>query len=220
MRCTLQSLHRGHPPTFLQIVFKVRSQDTPTLASPRFRSALTLFKAWRQLLKQLITYFREVQTSYEHRSKALMKVSNVIGNIQHPSVFVTDGGLAEATRILNDYHKHSLTEANKSRDIEQDVIAALSGLRSDLGQKIKEIKSLSGDFKNTVEKEKEGTRKAIAAYQESLQHVNHDAGDEKGRNDPFIVRLGVERMVEKQIDEENYLHRVSLHRWAVLLLLC
>lgn len=142
-----------------------------------------------------------------------MKVSNVISNTSHPSVFITDGGLADATRILSDYHKHSLAEANKSRDIEADVIAALTGLRSDLGQKIKEIKSLSGDFKNTVDREKEGTRKAIDALAEALQHVDHDAGDEKGRHDPFIVRLGVERQIERQIDEENYLHRVSGARY-------
>lgn len=137
-----------------------------------------------------------------------MKVSNVVSNTQMPTVFMSDGGLSEATRILNDYHKHALTEANKARDIEQDVIGALNGLRADLGAKIKEIKNLHGDFKNSVEKEKEGTKKAIVAYQDSLQHYEHADGLDKGRADPFIVRLNVDRMVEKQIDEENYLHRV------------
>ena len=122
-------------------------------------------------------------------------------------MFITDGGLADATRVLNDYHKHSLTEAKKSNDIEADVIGALGGLRSDLAQKIKEIKSLSGDFKNNVEREKEGTRKALTIYVDALQHANHG---EAGKMDPFIARLGVDRQLEKQIDEENYLHRVCL----------
>jgi hypothetical protein len=169
---------------------------------------LTRPAAWRTLLKSLITYFREIQSSYETRSKALLKVSNVLSNFTHPSVFITDGGLADAARILGDYHKHSVAESNKSRDIEQDVIAALTGLRSDLATKIKEIKSLNGDFKNSVDKEKDATRKAVDALAEALQHADH--GD-SNKTDPFIVRLGVDRMVEKQIDEENYLHRAYLN---------
>ncbi|KAG9948798.1 hypothetical protein KCU85_g4685, partial [Aureobasidium melanogenum] len=179
----------------------------PTHGSPTDILA-NRFQAWRTLLKSLITYFREIQSSYESRSKALIKVSNVLANSEHPTVFITDGGLADASRILGDYHKHSVAESNKSRDIEQDVIAALTGLRSDLGQKIKEIKSLNGDFKNSVDKEKEATRRSVDALAEALQHADH--GD-SSKTDPFIVRLGVDRNVEKQIDEENYLHRAYLN---------
>ncbi|KAH0382010.1 hypothetical protein KCU92_g6647, partial [Aureobasidium melanogenum] len=179
----------------------------PTHGSPTDILA-NRFQAWRTLLKSLITYFREIQSSYESRSKALIKVSNVLANSEHPTVFITDGGLADASRILGDYHKHSVAESNKSRDIEQDVVAALTGLRSDLGQKIKEIKSLNGDFKNSVDKEKETTRRAVDALAEALQHADH--GD-ASKSDPFIVRLGVDRSVEKQIDEENYLHRAYLN---------
>jgi hypothetical protein len=84
----------------------------------------------------------------------------------------------------------------------------LSGLRADLAQKIKEIKSLSGDFKNNVEKEKENTRKCVTALEEALAVVDSDPSAIAGKGDPYVVRLGVERQVERQIDEENYLHRV------------
>ena len=181
----------------------IPTQGTPT------EVLANRFQAWRQLLKSLIAYFREIQASYETRAKAISKVQHVIQGIQNPSVFVSDRGLGEATRILDDYHKHSLSEANKSREIENDVIGALSGLRSDLGQKIKEIKGLSGDFKNSVPKEQEATRREVDKLQEVLQHADHEDGSATGKNDPFVVRLGVDRAVEKQIDEENYLHRVS-----------
>lgn len=127
-------------------------------------------------------------------------------NMQTPGVFLADGGLLDANRVLSDYHRHSLVEANKSKDIEADVIQALSGLRSDLAQKIKEIKSLNGDFKNTVDKEKDSTKKAMSAYAEAL----HDAEHGDAKTDPFLVKLGVDRAIEKQIDEENYLHRVRI----------
>ena len=82
-------------------------------------------------------------------------------------------------------------------------------MRRKIKDKIKEIKSLSGDFKNNVEKEKEGTRKAVAALEEALAVVDSDPSAIAGKGDPYVVRLGVERQVERQIDEENYLHRVS-----------
>lgn len=164
--------------------------------------------AWRKLLKDLITYFREIQTSYEHRSRALLKVSNVLNNTTTPPVFLTEGGLDDATRSLRAYHKLSVAEANKTKDIENDVITQLSGLRSDLSQKIKEIKSLSGDFKNSVDRERDNTRKAVSSLHDALAIAETDPSAANGKNDPFIVRLSVEKQVEKQIEEENYLHRV------------
>lgn len=84
----------------------------------------------------------------------------------------------------------------------------LTGLRSDLSQKIKEIKNLSGDFKNSVDKETENTRKAVRSLQEALGLVDIDSSATSGKGDPYIIKLGVERQIDRQIDEENYLHKV------------
>ncbi|KAF7912399.1 uncharacterized protein EAF01_001420 [Botrytis porri] len=169
------------------------------------------FQAWRKVLKDLIVYFKEIQSQYEHRSKSLLKVSNVINNTTAPAVFLPTGGIDDALQILRNYHKSAIAEANKSRDIEQDVILALTGLRSDLQQKIKEIKGLSGDFKNSVEKEMEATRKAVAALQDGLGQSDIDPSQMTGKHDPYLLRLAVDRQVEKQIDEENYLHQAYLN---------
>lgn len=166
------------------------------------------FQAWRQLLKSLIAYFREIQASYEMRAKATQKVQNMLASMEHPTVFMKQGGLSEATKILDEYHKRSAAEAKKSQDIEMDVTGALTGLRSDLAQKIKEIKSLSGDFKNSVEKEKDGTRREVDKLTQALRGVDHEDGSAMGKNDPYVIKLGVDRAVERQLDEENYLHRV------------
>lgn len=121
-------------------------------------------------------------------------------------MFLAEGGISDATQILRDYNKQSLAEGNKARNIEEDVIAQLTGLRSDLQQKIKEIRNLSGDFKNAVDKETESTRKAVRNLQEVLESVD-SASSAKG--DPYLVRLSVDKQVEKQLEEENYLHRAS-----------
>ncbi|KAI1319591.1 hypothetical protein F5Y16DRAFT_414214 [Xylariaceae sp. FL0255] len=169
------------------------------------------FQAWRKILKDIIAYFREIQNHYEHRSKSLIKLANVCNNISTPPGFLASGGLDDALQVLRDYHKTSMLEANKAKEIEEDVILALTGLRSDLNQKMKEIKSLSGDFKNSVEKEMDGTRKAVNALQEVLGHSELDSSTTTGKQDPYLLRLAVDRQVERQLDEENYLHQAYLN---------
>ncbi|MCJ1351674.1 MAG: hypothetical protein MMC33_001658 [Icmadophila ericetorum] len=169
------------------------------------------FQAWRSVLKNLITYFRDVQKSYEARAKSLLMMSNVINNTSIPPVFLTEGGIGDAIHLLRDFNKQALAEGNKAKALEEDVIVQLTGLRSDLQQKIKEIKSLAGDFKNSVDKETEATRKAVRGLQEALGLVDLEPSATSGKGDPFIVKLGVERQIERQIDEENYLHRAFLN---------
>lgn len=161
--------------------------------------------AWRKILKDLITYFKEIQASYDHKAKSLLKVSNIINNTTSPPFFLSSGGIDDALQILRDYHKGAIAETSKSKDIENDVILALVGLRSDLSQKIKEIKNLSGDFKNSVDKEIDHTRRAVNSLQEGLGRSDIDPA---GKQDPYLLKLAVDRQVEKQIDEENYLHQV------------
>lgn len=124
-------------------------------------------------------------------------------------MFLAEGGIGDATHILRTYHQQAINEGNKAKTIEDEVVAQLTGLRSDLQQKVKEIKSLSGDFKNSVEKETENTRKAVEELQAALGIADRDTNAVSGKGDPFIVKVGVDRQLLRQIDEENYLHRVS-----------
>ncbi|CAG8957783.1 hypothetical protein HYFRA_00000121 [Hymenoscyphus fraxineus] len=169
------------------------------------------FQSWRKVLKDLITYFREIQASYDHKSKTLLKISNVINNTSTPPMFLQSGGIDDALQILRGYHKNAIAEANKSKDIENDVILSLVGLRNDLNQKIKEIKSLSGDFKNSVDKEMENTRRSVNSLQEGLGQADIDPSQMTGKQDPYLLKLAVDRQIEKQIDEENYLHQAYLN---------
>ena len=140
-----------------------------------------------------------------------MKIANVINNITAPPVFVQSGGIDDALQILRGYHKTAIAECNKSKEIENDVILALVGLRSDLNQKIKEIKNLSGDFKNSVEKEMENTRKAVNNLQEGLGQSDIDPAQMTGKQDPYLLKLAVDRQIERQLDEEGYLHQAYLN---------
>ena len=158
---------------------------------------------WRKVLKDLISYFRDIQKSYDSRSKSLYTISNIISNISTPPQLALEGGISAAMHILRNFHKTTITESNKAKSIEEEVIQQLVGLRSDLGQKIKEIKGLSGDFKNNVDKETEATRRAVRELQDALGSESTDP-----KNDPYLVRLSADRQLARQIEEENYLHRV------------
>ncbi|KAH6844903.1 hypothetical protein B0I37DRAFT_170918 [Chaetomium sp. MPI-CAGE-AT-0009] len=182
----------------------------PTAANPTEVLA-NRFQAWRKMLKDLITYFREIQTHYEHRAKSLTKLANVLNNTATPPGFLSSGGLDDALQILRGYNKQAIAEATKAREIEEDVILALTGLRSDLHQKIKEIKNLSGDFKNSVDKEMDSTRRAVNQLQEALGQSELDPSLTMGKQDPYILRLAADRQLERQIDEENYLHQAYLN---------
>ncbi|OQD90694.1 hypothetical protein PENANT_c001G11463 [Penicillium antarcticum] len=186
------------------------SVPIPTTGNPTEVLA-NRFGAWRKVLKDLILFFKEVQKSYETRAKLFLSASNVVNNQSLPTAFLESGGLADATEILRDFHRQGYTEANKAVEVEVEVISQLTGLRSDLQKKTKEIKNLSGDFKNTVEKEIDGTRKSVRNLHEALGLVDTDASATSGKGDPFIMRLNVEKQVEKQIEEENYLHRAFLN---------
>ncbi|RGP78516.1 hypothetical protein FLONG3_3332 [Fusarium longipes] len=182
----------------------------PTSGNPT-ETLSNRFQNWRKVLKDLIAYFREIQAHYEHRSKSLLKLANVSNNITTPPGFLQSAGIDDALQLLRDYNKNAILEANKAKDIEEDVILALTGLRSDLQQKIKEIKNLSGDFKNSVDKEMDHTRKAVKTLSDILGRNELDESSTTGKQDPYLLRLAVDRQVERQLDEENYLHQAYLN---------
>lgn len=132
-----------------------------------------------------------------------------------PPGFLPSGGLDDAVQILRNYNSQAILEANKAREIEEDVILALTGLRSDLQLKIKEIKNLSGDFRNSVDKEMEATKRAVRTLQDALGRTDLDSSLTTGKEDPYLLRLAVDRQLERQIDEENYLHQVRTARLSL-----
>lgn len=70
---------------------------------------------------------------------------------------------------------------------------------------------MSGDFKNSVDKEMDSTRKAVNELQDGLGQSDVDPAATTGKKDPYLLKLAVDRQVERQIDEENYLHQAYLN---------
>ncbi|CCX16547.1 Similar to Phosphatidylinositol 4,5-bisphosphate-binding protein SLM1; acc. no. P40485 [Pyronema omphalodes CBS 100304] len=180
----------------------------PTNNSPT-ELLVNRFQAWRKVLKDFITYFREVQAQYESRARGIAKVTQSLHTTSSTSEFAPHGGILEVNNVLRDFHKEATINSEHAAKIERDIINSLNGLRSDLNLKLKEIKALSPDFKNNVEKEKEGTKKEIQKLQEVIRAFEENQGN--GGKDPYIHKLAVERQLRRQLQEENYLHRAYLN---------
>lgn len=157
-----------------------------------------------------------MQRGYETRSKVLISSSSLINNIGIPTGMLSSGGLLDATEIIRDYYRQALQETNKAKAIEAEIIVRLTGLRNDLGSKIKEINHLQGHFKSSLEKEMAGTKRVVRHFQDVLAQVDIESEDipsssSPSRGDPYLVKLAVDRQLLRQFSEESYLHQAYLN---------
>jgi hypothetical protein len=166
-------------------------------------------KVWRRVLKDFIAYFRDAALACEAKSKSLQRLTGTLSDAVVPSGFLREGGIMDTNKLLIQFHRQSLDEGERAKQIFNEIVHQLTGLRGDLSLKIKEIKAVSGDFKNSLDKEVENSRRAINSLHDALGLSDSNSSGAQGKGDPYIVRLAVERQIRKQLDEENYLHRVS-----------
>ncbi|KAF3168448.1 hypothetical protein TWF225_011768 [Orbilia oligospora] len=169
------------------------------------------FSGWRRILKDYIAYFKDVQVAYETQAKTTGRLFHTLNSAIEPEMFLRSGGILETNVVLKEHHKSAMLASEQAKQIQVQIITSLSGLRNDLTGKIKEIKGLSGDFKNTLDKEREGTRRAVTQLADALLAVDSNPSLASGKNDPYIVKLSVDKQLRRQLAEENYLHRAYLN---------
>jgi hypothetical protein len=122
--------------------------------------------------------------------------------------FIQAGGVQEIGLALKERAKSLVVStSDNSRRILAQIVPPLEKLRSDLHLKIKEIKGLSGDFKNSVSKEQEHTRRYLQSLSESITTASELPGNINPKNDPHLVKLAFERQLRHHLQEENFLHQ-------------
>ncbi|KAK7203857.1 hypothetical protein BZA70DRAFT_228201, partial [Myxozyma melibiosi] len=172
------------------------------------------FTVWRRVLKECISYFEEVAVFQDQRARSHLRLTGVV-NVPFRDTgdsFLRRGGIQDTPAAIRDYHKQSsLHSADAAKQINEQVVPRLKDLRRDLSVKIKEIKGLSGDFKNSVAKELDLTKKQVAVLTEALGAIAVNPHLVAGKYDPYIVKLATEKQLRKQMDEENYLHQAYLN---------
>ena len=146
------------------------------------------------------------------RSRNLAKINNSLnvpfGENSADKFFLEAGGVQDIGIALKERSKaQCLTSSDNSRKILSDIVPPLEKLRSDLHLKIKEIKGLSGDFKNSVSREQDHTRRHLGALSESLTNASGRPSEISPKSDPHIVKMAFERQLRHHLQEENFLHQ-------------
>ncbi|GMF02507.1 unnamed protein product [[Candida] boidinii] len=123
-----------------------------------------------------------------------------------------NGSIQDLPTILYQYHSNSaLLASNTVKELNQQVIPRLEDLRRDLLVKIKEIKGLQSDFKTNVIKDLQQTKNELNIYINSIELAKSNPSNLNPKNDPYLLKLNLERSIRKQLTEENYLHEAFIN---------
>ena len=192
----------------------------PTSAQPTDVLAAR-FTAWRQVIRSIIIYLSETASIQDEILRQQLRLTNSIqfsffsvenqyqpsstedrGNQQFFSP-LGNGSIQDLPTILVQYHTTMASYASRSsKELSNDVIPRLEDLRRDLLVKIKEIKSLQSDFKNSCNKELASTKQCLSRFQESVDESQYS----NSKLDPYLAKIVLDRQIRRQLNEENFLH--------------
>ncbi|KAL3237476.1 phosphatidylinositol 4,5-bisphosphate-binding protein [Nakaseomyces bracarensis] len=192
----------------------------PTSAQPTDVLAAR-FSAWRNVIRSIIVYLTEIASIEDEIVRQQLRLSHAVQfpfftveNQYQPSssedrytqkffLPLGSGSVQDLPTILNQYHEALASNAsNASRELTNEVIPRLEDLRRDLLVKIKEIKSLQSDFKNSCAKELQQTKQDMKHYIDSLKEARYGTP----KQDPYLTKIILDKQIKKQLVEENFLH--------------
>lgn len=193
----------------------------PTSAQPTDVLAAR-FSAWRNVIRSIIVYLTEIASIEDEIVRQQLRLSHAVQfpfftveNQYQPSssedrytqkffLPLGSGSVQDLPTILNQYHEALASNAsNASRELTNEVIPRLEDLRRDLLVKIKEIKSLQSDFKNSCAKELQQTKQDMKHYIDSLKEARYGTP----KQDPYLTKIILDKQIKKQLVEENFLHK-------------
>lgn len=193
----------------------------PTSAQPTDILAAR-FAAWRNIIRSILTYLTETASIQDEIVRQQLRLSHAIQfpffsvenqsqpsstedkNVQKFFLPLGNGSIQDLPTILNQYHGTLASAASRtSKELTNEVIPRLEDLRRDLLVKIKEIKSLQSDFKNSCAKELQETRQDMKQFVESLKETRYNGTP---KQDPFLTKIILDKQIKKQLIEENFLH--------------
>lgn len=156
-----------------------------------------------------------------HGKTADKEAKDELSLINHYFLPIGNGSIQDIPTILTKFHQQNVQNGNKTlKEINQVIIPKLEDLRKDLLVKIKEIKNLQNDFKNSLAKEINETKALLNQFNHATDVANHlellnSSGDshhdgahdvDSVKNDPYLVKLKLDRQLKRQLAEEGYLY--------------
>lgn len=184
------------------------------------------FSSWRVIIKAILVYLTETASVQEELVRQHTRLTNALNfpffsvenvhqpntpeekSIQHFFLPFGNNSVQDLPTILCNYHAQmASTASSSSKELVRDVIPRLQDMRRDLLVKIKEIKSLQSDFKNTCSKEVADTKQQLKVFHESLEQAKYGTP----KNDPYLTRIILEKQIKRQLNEENFLHEAFIN---------
>ncbi|CCF59756.1 hypothetical protein KAFR_0H03460 [Kazachstania africana CBS 2517] len=206
--------HQQDPRSPLLILIPTSAQPTDVLAQR--------FAAWRSVIRSILTYLTETASIQDEIVRQQLRLSHSIQfpffsveNQPQPSssedkmiqkffLPLGNGSVQDLPTVLSQYHGTLASMASKaSKELTNEVIPRLEDLRRDLLVKIKEIKSLQSDFKNSCAKELQQTKNDMKHFIESLKDIKYN---NPPKHDPYLLKIVLDKQIKKQLIEENFLH--------------
>ncbi|QLQ78977.1 hypothetical protein HG537_0B03240 [Torulaspora globosa] len=201
------------PRSPLVILMPTNAQPTEVLANR--------FAAWRTVIRAIITYLTETASIQDEIVRQQLRLTHAVQfpffateNQHQPSapedraiqkffLPLGNGSIQDLPTILNQYHGSLASHASRtSKELSNEVIPRLEDLRRDLLVKMKEIKSLQSDFKNSCSKELQQTKQDLRNFLESIEEAKYGTA----KQDPYLTKIILDRQIKKQLTEENFVH--------------
>ncbi|SCU90994.1 LAMI_0E04346g1_1 [Lachancea mirantina] len=192
----------------------------PTSANPTEMLAQR-FAAWRAVIKSILVYLSETVSIQDEIVRQQVRLARAVNfpffatenqhlpstpeekAIQRFFLPLGSGSVQDLPSILTQYHSQLAGSASRmSKELANDVIPRLEELRRDLLVKIKEIKTLHSDFKNSCAKELHQTKSDMKQFQEAIESSKFGSM----KNDPYLFKIVLDKQIKKQLTEENFLH--------------
>lgn len=232
-----------HDPLSVALPYQFNSQDDfPTeIVAHRFQ-------AWRYILKDLIAYLRLYASVQEEILRQQARLQQAVGasatvassqpaisrphkgkgwqdDLQAINEFflpIGNGSIQDIPTVLTRFHQQNIENGTKTlKEIQLVVIPRLEDLRKDLVLKIKEIRKLQNDFKNTLSKDLQDSSALLSKFNHAIDIANrhellttsgepvphvHDHEVDSTKRDPYLVRLKLKDQLSRQLKEERYLY--------------
>lgn len=179
------------------------------------------FAAWRSVIRSILVYMTETVSIQDEIVRQQLRLSHAVNfpffateNQHQPTTAeekaiqkfflpLGNGSIQDLPSILTQYHSQMASAASKaSKELTNEVLPRLEDLRRDLLVKIKEIKGLQSDFKNSCNKELQQTKQDLKGFQDSIEEARYGTA----RQDPYLAKIILDKQIKRQLTEENFLH--------------
>lgn len=157
--------------------------------------------------------------SHAHKDKEWQDDLQAINEFFLP---IGNGSIQDLPTILTRFHQQNIENGTKTlKEIQLVVIPRLEDLRKDLVLKIKEIRKLQNDFKNTLTRDLQDSSSLLSKFNHAIDIANrhellttsgepvphsHDSELDSTKRDPYLVRLKLKEQLSRQLKEERYLY--------------